>query len=125
MNVAGEGNESVRSGKGRENNPIFVTSGVDTTVDNAGEGVTINRYSVYTGSCDSFSGDCKNSDGIRNSTSPATTARAAMARGCRSRAFSAAQLGGNLNFSYGNGSRLRLGAASARTRAGTSSTGTG
>ncbi len=109
VNVAGEGNESVRSGKGRENNPIFVTSGVDTTVDNAGEGVTINSYSVYTGSCDSFSG-AKNSDG---SASPIASNYGASCHGARlpQSAFSAGQLGGNLNFSYGNGSRFRLGAA--------------
>ena len=109
VNLAGEGNESVRSGKGRENNPIFVTSGVDTTVDNAGEEVDINSYSVYTGSCDSFSG-AKNSDG---SASPIASNYGASCHGARlpQSAFSAAALGGNLNFSYGNGSRFRLGTA--------------
>ena len=62
VNLVGEGNESIRSGEGRKDAPVFVTSGVDTTVMNpSADGgfsspVDVNQYSIYTGDCDTFSG---------------------------------------------------------------------
>jgi hypothetical protein len=112
--VAGEGNESVRSGKGRQDAPVFVTTGVDTTVlnENAdgsfGE-VDINQYSIYTGACDTFAG---------NSNAGIASNNGAECHGARlpSASFSAAQVSGNINFSYGNGSRLRVGGAGSQNQ---------
>jgi hypothetical protein len=109
VNVAGEGNESVRSGKGRQDAPVFVTTGVDTTVDNDGTLVDVNQYSIYTGDCDTFSGSSNSAIASNNGES---------CNGARlpNSSFSAAQLAGNINFSYGNGSRLRFGAAGSQNQ---------
>ncbi len=107
VNLVGEGNESVRSGKGRQDAPVFVTSGVDTTVTNENADgsfsqVDVNQYSIYTGSCDTFNGST-NAAIADNNGQGCNGARLPNA------SFSAAQVGANLNFSYGNGSRLRIG----------------
>ena len=59
VNVAGEGNESVRPGKGRQDAPVFVTTGIDTVVSNENadgtfSDVNVNSYSIYTGDCETF-----------------------------------------------------------------------
>jgi hypothetical protein len=111
FNVAGaaDGNLSARSGKGRENFPIFVSSGIDTTVLNPLEGggveqVDVNSYSVYSGSCDAFAHN--SNAGMANNYGEAC-------HGARlpASSFSSFQATGNINWSYGNGSRLRLGGA--------------
>ena len=89
FNLAGaaEGNLSVHSGKGRQDFPVFVSTGVDTVVanpDSVGSttttNVNVNQYSIYTGNCSSFANSS-------DPASPATTASHAMGRGCRTRAF--------------------------------------
>jgi hypothetical protein len=114
VNVAGEGNESVRSGKGREDAPVFVTTGVDTTVTNQNADgslgqVDINEYSIYTGDCATFA-NSSNAGIASNNGADCHGARLPTA------SFSAAQVAGNINFSYGNGSRLRLGAAGSQNQ---------
>lgn len=110
VNVAGEGNESVRSGKGRQDDPIFTYSGTDTTVTNAeGDEVAVNSYSIYTGDCSTFA----------NSTNAGIASNYGQdCHGARlpNASFSAAQVAGNINFSYGNGSRLRFGAAGSQNQ---------
>ena len=113
FNLAGaaEGNLSVRSGKGRQDFPIFVSTGVDTVVNNPDSTVpggytqvAVNQYSVYTGSCSAFAGN--SSRGISNNYGePCHGAR------LPGSSFSAYQWSGNINLSYGNGSRLRIGGA--------------
>ncbi len=111
FNLAGaaEGNLSVRPGKGRQDFPVFVSTGVDTVVanpDSVGSttttNVNVNQYSIYTGSCSAFA---NNSDpGIAsNNGQPCHGARLPNA------SFSAYQWTANINLSYGNGSRLRIG----------------
>ena len=101
VNVAGEGNESVRSGKGRQDAPVFATTGVDTTVDNDGSFDDAASYSIYTGDCGTFSSstnaaiasnngeDCHGARlptrASRRRSWPATsTSPTATARGCAS-----------------------------------------
>ncbi len=108
VNIAGEGNESIRSGKDRQDAPVFISSGTDTTVSNPdGEGgfndVAVNSYSIYTGDCSTFQ-NSSNASMVDNNGQSCNGAR------LPNSSFSAAQIGGNLNWSYGNGSRLRLGA---------------
>ena len=113
FNLAGaaEGNLSVRSGKGRQDFPIFVSTGVDTVVNNPDSTVpggytqvAVNQYSVYTGSCSAFAGNSNR--GISNNYGePCHGAR------LPGSSFSAYQWSGNINLSYGNGSRLRIGGA--------------
>jgi outer membrane receptor protein involved in Fe transport len=114
LNIAGEGNESVRSGKGREDAPVFVTTGVDTTVSNQNpdgsfSDVDVNSYSIYTGDCATFASSSNAAIASNNGES---------CHGARlpNASFSAAQLAGNINFSYGNGSRLRLGGAGSQNQ---------
>ncbi len=115
LNVAGEGNESIRAGKGREDVPLFVATGVDTTVQNpTGVGdetapVDVNQYSIYTGDCNTFAGN-SNADIASNNGESCHGARVPFS------SFSAAQLGANINFSYGNGSRLRIGGAGSQNQ---------
>ncbi len=110
VTVAGEGNQSVRTGKGRADEPLFVTTGVDTTVANptaVGETTTVpvdvNSYSIYTGDCNTFA-NSTNAAIANNNGESCHGARIPYS------SFSAAQVGGNVNFSYGNGSRIRFGA---------------
>jgi len=114
VNLVGEGNESIRSGKGRQDAPVFVTSGVDTTVTNENSDgsfsqVDVNAYSIYTGSCDTFKGS-SNAAIASNNGEGCNGARLPNA------SFSAAQVAGNINFSYGNGSRLRVGGAGSQNQ---------
>ncbi len=113
-NVVGEGNESLRFGKGREDFPLFVTTGVDTVVSNENadgsfSDVNVNQYSIYTGDCDTFSGST-NADISSNNGEGCKGARVANS------SFSAGQVAGNINYSYGNGSRLRIGAAGSQNQ---------
>ncbi len=106
---AAEGNLSVRSGKGRQDFPVFVSTGVDTVVANPDSvgattttDVNVNQYSIYTGSCSAFAGSAD--PGIAgNNGQPCHGARLPTA------SFSAYQWTASLNLSYGNGSRLRIG----------------
>ena len=114
VNLVGEGNLSVRSGKGRENAPVFVTSGTEMTVQNPNADgsftdVAINEYSIYTGDCNTFA-NSSNADIAKNNGESCHGARLPAA------SFSAAQVGGNINFSYGNGSRFRVGAAGSQNQ---------
>ena len=108
---AAEGNLSVRSGKGRQDFPVFISTGVDTVVNNPDSTVpggftpvNINQYSVYTGSCSAFAGN-SNPGIASNYGEPCHGAR------LPGSSFSAYQLTGSINLSYGNGSRLRIGGA--------------
>ena len=69
----------------------------------------VNQYSIYTGDCDTFAGN-SNADIASNNGESCHGARVPFS------SFSAAQLGANINFSYGNGSRLRLGGAGSQNQ---------
>jgi outer membrane receptor protein involved in Fe transport len=98
-------------GKGRENYPLFVDAGEDTDVgplpvafDEDGEPTefaTPRKFSVFTGSCSDFEGSA-NSGIADNYGEDCNGARTPLNSG------SAYQLSGNINWSYGNGSRLRF-----------------
>ncbi len=99
-----EGNKSARSGKGREDFPVFVQAGVDTTVDNDGTLIDVPAYAIYSGDCDTFAGNV-NSDLANNYGESCHGARTPQSN------FSAYQVNGNINLSYGTGSRIRASAA--------------
>ena len=107
-----EGRQSAQQGKDRRDNPIFVTAGRDTVVSlpsAVGDpradttAVEIQKYAVYTGNCDAFSGsansgiagnygqDCR---GIRVPGSTNSNWR----------------VQGNLNYTFGVGSRVKASA---------------
>jgi hypothetical protein len=99
-------------GKGREKYPLFVQAGIDTTVLNpvefdddgnptAFEEVPVYNYAQSTGDCSEFEGS-RNSDIASNYGEDCIGARTPFNSG------SAYQLSGNLNYSYGTGSRLRF-----------------
>lgn len=100
-----EGQKSRNEGKGREDIPLFVLAGQDTTVTNGVGGPTlpVNAYRQFTGSCDTFSGST-NADIANNYGESCEGSRTPNS------ATSAYQFGGNLNYSYGTGSRLRFSA---------------
>jgi hypothetical protein len=87
---------------------------VDTTVSNENadgtfSDVDVNSYSIYTGDCSTFA-NSSNSAIANNNGESCHGARVPLS------SFSAAQLAGNINFSYGNGSRLRFGAAGSQNQ---------
>jgi outer membrane receptor protein involved in Fe transport len=99
-------------GKGREKYPLFVNAGVDTVVRNpiefdangdptAFEDIAINNYAVFTGDCEAFQGS-SNAGIAGNYGEDCNGAQTPFNSG------SAYQVSGNLNYSYGTGSRLRL-----------------
>ena len=104
-----EGNRSIRSGKGREDAPVYVQSGIEQTVDNDGTPVDIPNYAVYTGTCDEHASSVNAgiADNFGESCNGARTPRSN---------FSAYQLNGNINLSYGTGSRLRASAATSQNQ---------
>ena len=96
------------TGMGRENYPLFVDAGIDTYVPSAfdDDGVAtdsleVRRYAVYTGKCEDFEGSA-NSDIASNYGEDCNGAQTPFNSG------SAYSLSGNINWSYGNGSRLRF-----------------
>ena len=95
-------------GKGREKYPLFVDAGIDTYVptafdseDNVTDSAAVRRYAVFTGNCDDFAGSA-NGDIANNYGESCHSAQTPFNAG------SAYQMSGNLNYSYGNGSRLRF-----------------
>ena len=66
--------------------------------------MNVNRYSIYSGACDEFAGNSR-SDIAGNYGDSCHGAR------LPDSSFSSLQATGNVNWSYGNGSRLRLGGA--------------
>ncbi len=107
-----EGRQSTVAGKGREDNPVFVQAGIDTTIGVPSlvgsptadtNFVNIQKWAVYTGECDAFSSssdsDIANNYGqdCRGVRLPGTT-------------NSNWRLTTNLNWSYGTGSRLKASA---------------
>jgi outer membrane receptor protein involved in Fe transport len=98
-------------GKGRENYPLFVDAGEDTDVgplpvafDEDGEPTefaTPRKFSVFTGNCSDFENSA-NSGIADNYGEDCNGARTPLNSG------SGYQLSGNINWSYGNGSRLRF-----------------
>lgn len=106
-------------GKGRELYPLFVDAGEDTDVgplpvafDSAGtptEFATPRQFAVYTGDCDNFANSA-NAGIADNYGENCNGARTPFNSG------SAYQLSANINYSYGNGSRLRLSALSSQNQ---------
>jgi outer membrane receptor protein involved in Fe transport len=98
------------TGIGRENYPLFVDAGLDTYVPTAvdDDGVAtdsaeVRRFAVYTGNCDDFAGST-NPDIANNYGEGCNGAQTPFNSG------SAYQVSANINYSYGNGSRLRFSA---------------
>ncbi len=89
LNGALEGQKSAASGKGREELPVFVNSGTETfTRDVNGTADIVDNVTTF----EQYTGDC---DGCNGAWTPFSNS-------------SVYQVGGNLNYSYGSGSRLRL-----------------
>jgi len=107
-----EGRASAQPGKGRADHPVFVAAGRDTVVNVPSvvgsptadtTAVEVQRFAVYTGECDAF-GSSVNSGIASNYGFDC--------RGIRlpSSAASSYRLNGNLNYSYGTGSRVKASA---------------
>jgi outer membrane receptor for ferrienterochelin and colicin len=111
-----EGQKSVESGKGSADFPLFVQSGIDTTVavpsalgDPTADTTQVNvyNYAIYRGNCDTFQGA-----GAANDSSAAVQGiRNNYGVSCQGiqvpySARSTYQLSGKLNYTYGTGSRL-------------------
>jgi outer membrane receptor protein involved in Fe transport len=95
-------------GKGRQNYPLFVDNGIDryvpTGYDTDGapsDSVAMRRYAVYTGICDEFASSA-NPDIANNYGEKCKGAQTPFNSGSN---FS---LTGGINYSYGNGSRIRF-----------------
>ena len=84
---AAEGNLSVRSGKGRQDFPVFVSTGVDTVVNNP-DSTVAGGYTQSTSTSTPFTpAVAPRLRATPTQGSPATMASRVMGRGCRAPAF--------------------------------------